>query len=264
MFSFFSNNNASLVNTQRIPLGNSARIAVSYISESLFIYDTEGDDIVIKEYLTESDPDCFAKITADDQGILIKHGERRMFSMMRGYIEVYLPQSFFGHLHLKTVSGKIEALNRLTLSEITVANTSGRIRLGKVMTGTAVLSSVSGTIEVEGLQAEADIHTTSGSIRIGSAEGDGDFRTVSGTVDVAFLSVTGDITASSTSGRVRLAIPPLLSFNIKAHSISGSVSVPFGGELEKGRHAVQGTVGMSPQVNIDLSTVSGRVEIIPV
>lgn len=252
-----------LANTQEIPLRRAERIAIQYISEAVTLVVTDGQAIVLKEYFNVKDPAVFAKVTAGESEIAIQHGERRLLGMLRGRVEVHLPKSFFGKLTIKTVSGRIECAGRLVLSEICVSSTSGRIALGNVSAGTAVLSTISGMIAAESLRAETDAHSTSGSIRIARAEGDGDFKTVSGAIEVAFHAVTGDIAASSTSGRIRVAVPPLLSFSVEAQSVSGPISVPISGRAFGGRHAVSGTVGDSPQTMLRLSTVSGRIEVVP-
>lgn len=255
-----------LVNTQEIPLGQTQRISISYISESIIVHVTDGETVILKEYLNDDNPDLYARIQVDDTAIQIRHGERPKFlSMLRGYIELHLPRKFFGALHAKTISGRIEGRGSLVLSELTMNNTSGKIMLESVTAGSAVLSTVSGSVEVASLKAEADVHTTSGSIRVGNAEGDGEYKSVSGSVQVNYGAVTGDLGLSSTSGRVRLVVPPLLSFRLEARSISGGISTPFTGSLSGGRHALSGTVGTgeAKQVDIRLNTISGRIELLP-
>lgn len=256
----------SLVNTQEIPLGKVQRISVSYISEDITLYETEGDTVILKEYFNDNDPEVFAQITADDDTISIRSGDRPlMLNFLRGYVEVYLPKSFFGVLNLKTVSGKLHATGRLVLSELAMSNTSGRIQLDGATAGNVVLSSISGSIEVGAMEALASVSTTSGSINITRAAGDGTFKSVSGSVNVNYHAVTGDITASSTSGRVRLTVPSLLSFSLDARSISGRVDVPFNGaNYSGGKHGFSGNVGTgTPQVHIQLRSISGRIEVLP-
>lgn len=262
MFSLFST--PELVNTEQIQIGNAERISISYITESIEIHETDGDTLVLKEYFNRTEPYLFADVTSNGTDIIIRNGERPLvMNLLRGHVEIYLPRQFYGVLNVKTVSGKINAPGKLVLSELTMSNTSGKITVGDVTAGTAVLSAVSGSIEVQSLKALADVHSTSGSIRVGSAAGDGVFKSVSGSVDVNYQAVTGDITASSTSGRVRLAVPSVMSFEVNASSVSGSVHIPFPGNLTGGRHSMSGTVGVTPHVKITLRTISGRIELVP-
>lgn len=253
-----------LVNVQTIPIDQIQKISVSYISESIRILETEGDALVLKEYFSDPSPKYFAKILTEGDHLTIVHGARdHVFSTLRGHIELYMPKRYYGVLNVKTVSGKIEAPHRLALSELSVSNTSGKIALTDVMAGNVVLSTVSGAIDVGTLKAMADIHSTSGSIRISHAEGDGAFRTVSGSIDVSFRTVTGDLNARSTSGRVRLAVPALLSFSLEANTVSGTIHVPFNGMSAGGRRGMEVTIGDSPQVRVVVRTVSGRIEVVP-
>lgn len=254
-----------LVNTQAIDIEKAQRISISYIAESITILETDGDKLILKEYFNDDDPEFFAQINTEGDGINIRNGYRPiMLNFLRGYVEVYLPKGFFGVLNIKTVSGKLQAPGRLVVSELSMSNTSGRISLDNVTAGMAVISSVSGSIDIGKLQAIANIHSTSGSVRIAEAAGDGEYKSVSGALDIRYQAVTGDISASSTSGRVRLSLPPLLSFSLDARSVSGHIEVSFpGSSLSGARHAVSGSIGLAPQVKVNLRTVSGRIEVIP-
>ncbi len=251
-----------LVNEQTIALGEIKRIAISYISEPLTLRVVDGDSVILREYFNKNDPYVFADIQNDGETLSIRHGERMLQFTLRGNIEVLIPRAFFGALNVKTISGRIDIPDRLALDALSVASTSGKLALANVAAGTATLSSISGSIEVGTLQAEAEAHTTSGSIGIANAVGDGDFKTVSGAIDIAYQSVTGDITLETVSGRLRLGMPPLLSYKINAQTISGGIHVPLGGSRQiGGGHSVKGTVGDAPQVTVRMKSVSGRVEI---
>lgn len=255
-------NTVELMNTQELAIGEAQMVSINYISEAITIYESEGDTLVLKEYFNDSDPDLFADITIENGSIVIRHGDRPvLFNTLRGYIEVYLPKRYYGGLNVKSVSGKIVADRKLVLSEIAVSNTSGRIELGDVTAGTAVISSVSGGIYIDSLRAIANVRSTSGSIRIEGVSGSGEYKNVSGSIDLTYQAVTGDITASSTSGRIHLGIPHDLSFHIKAQSVSGRIDAPVSSFATPGKHTVAGTVGNAPQAMLDLKTVSGRIEV---
>lgn len=258
-------NSVELVNTQEIAMDEIQKISICYISESIKLYETEGDTLILKEYFNEDDPELFAKIEKEGDAILIRNGIRPvLFSFLRGYVELFIPKGYYGVLHAKTVSGKIKAEDRLVLSELTISNTSGRIELKDITAGNAVLSTVSGAIEVGDMKAVADVHSTSGAIRVASAAGSGCYHTVSGAIEVAYHAVTGDIQAGTTSGRIRLLLPWDLSFTIGASSVSGAIQTEFPGSLSGGRRTLTGRVGAAPEAHVDLKTVSGKIEVLPV
>lgn len=258
-------NAVELVNTQSIPIDQAQMISIEYIAEAVTVYDTDDDVLVIKEYFNEKDPDIFADIAVEQDNIIIRHGSRPiLFSFLRGYVEIYLPRRYFGALNIKTISGKIAVDGRLSLNELTITSTSGRIALGDVTAGTAVLSTVSGAIAVENLRAEANVRTTSGSIRIENAAGSGDYKSVSGFIHLKYHTVMGDITAASTSGKVFVMLPKDLSFSYRTSTVSGGVDVRFTQGNSGGRRATEGTIGDTPRVHVRLKTISGRIEIVPI
>lgn len=251
--------NASLVNTQAVSLDHVQKLSINYISEGITIHETEGEALILKEYFNDDDPDYYADITVTGEDVVIRHGYRPIPNLLRGYVEVYLPRSYFGVLNVKTVSGRVEAGGRLVLEELAASSTSGRIGLGDVTAGRAVLSTVSGSIGAGRLRALADVHSTSGSVQITSAEGAGVFKTVSGGIEAGFTMVTGNIVAGSTSGRVRLSLPADLSYALEAKSVSGRLQTPI--IPTANRHSVSGTVGNEARVQIRVSTVSGSIEV---
>ncbi|MCL1795870.1 MAG: DUF4097 domain-containing protein [Clostridia bacterium] len=251
-----------LVNTREIPMEGVERVSISYISENITLHAAEGDALVLKEYFNKSDEAYFADVHTEGDSLTIRSGERRMlFGMLSGYVEIFLPKAFFGTLNVKSVSGRIQSTRKLTLCELTVSSTSGRIQLADTIAGTAVLYTVSGAISVSGLSAYATVHSTSGAITIQKAEGKGEFKTVSGMVEVHFASVAGDITAKSTSGRVRIGLPSAHSYYLDANTVSGGLQAPALEALGDGKRSKSGTVGTSPQGTVRVSTVSGRIEV---
>lgn len=252
-----------LVNTQEIPLDQTQTISISYISESVTIYEADGDALILKEYLSDPNPALQAKIFVSSDAIRIKHGNRDRFTnLLRGYVEVYLPKNYFGVFNVQTISGRIEAGGVLVLSDLNISSTSGSVVLGQVTAGNAVIVTVSGGIHISNLRAIADIRSTSGSIGVGMAEGGGEYKTVSGAIEAAYHAVTRDISAESTSGRIRLLVPSGLSFTMEAHSISGRIDYPANGSFGGNRHSISGTYGDTPVTVISLHTISGRIELI--
>lgn len=254
-------NDMNLVNTQELPIQTLEQISVSYISMPITVVEAEGDTLVLKEYMNQNDPAYFADITAEEGRLSIRHGARPALGGLRGYVEMYLPSAYYGALCLSTVSGKIDAEGALSLQKLRVSSTSGRLSLGHITAGTAQLSTVSGKIDVQVLRAVADVHTTSGALWISAASGSGDFRTVSGRVDVTYEEVMGDIRAHTTSGRIALLLPEGLSFSVQADSVSGRIDLPVGGAYTGSARSVSGTVGGAPVARVNLSTVSGRIQV---
>ena len=253
---------ATLQNEQRVPLSKTQMISITYISYGITVYPTDDDCLTLREYFNDDDPDIRAVIVNDGQNLSIRHGAQRLFGMTRGAIEIDLPKSFFGTLNMQTVSGKIDIRGRLSLDEFNASSTSGKIAVGEATAGSAVLSSVSGAIVIGMLRANCNLHTTSGAIRVGCAAGGGVYKTVSGAIDAGYETVLSDIRMRSTSGKIQLSMPAGYSFAINAKSVSGGIHTDFPVYLENsGKHSLAGQVGREPGSKVDLSTVSGKIEV---
>lgn len=257
-------NNMTLQNEKRILVENQQMISLNYISLDIMIYRTDEDSLILKEYFSDTDPDLHAEITVDEQNITIRHGKQKFLSLIRGYIELFIPNKYYGTLNVLTISGDMKARCKLSLDELTISSTSGDIELDDVTAGSAVISTVSGDMDVIMLRANSNIHTTSGSIHIACAVGDGILSSISGDINVCYQTVLGDIKASNTSGRIRINVPHTHSFLLHAHSVSGGIRVGFPTDHITGsKHSLAGKVGENPRSSISLSTVSGRVELLP-
>lgn len=255
-------NNVSLQNEKRIPIENQQMISVNYVSMDVSIYRTDEDSLVLKEYFSDADPELHAEIMVDTYNITIRHGKQKILGLIRGYIELFVPIKYFGTLNVQTVSGDIEARCKLSFDELNMSSTSGHIVLDDVTAGNVVLSAVSGDVSVGVLRANSNVHTTSGTIHVECAVGEGTFHSISGNVDVCYQTVLGDIKATNTSGRIRIAVPAEHSFLLYTHSVSGGVRVGFPTDAITGdKHSLSGKVGENPLSRISLTTVSGRIEL---
>ena len=253
---------ATLQNEQRIPISKIQMISVNYISHGVTVYPTDDDCLTLREYFNDEDPDLHAQIIKDEQNLSIRHGAQRLFGMTRGYIEIMLPNAFFGTLNMQTVSGKIDIHCKLSLDEFNASSTSGKITVEEVTTGSAVLSSVSGAVVIGMLRANCNLRSTSGAIRVGCAAGGGVFKTVSGAIEADYETVLSDIRMHSTSGKIHLLMPAGHSFALNARSVSGGIHTDFPVYLENSeKHSLAGQVGKAPGSRVDLSTVSGKIEI---
>ena len=263
MFSLFQD--ISLVNERVIPLDEVQMISISYISYSVSLYETNASALILKEYFQRSHTEDHAQVRIERKSITIQQGSRRMASSKRGYVEIFLPKSFFGTLNVQTVSGKIESYSRIALDELNLSSTSGDIVLGDVMAGAAVLSTVSGSILAGTLRASSSLHTISGSIHIDCAAGQGEASTVSGAISIEYEKVLGDIKASSTSGRVYMCLPPDQTYMLYAKSIHGKMRIAFDTKyLLTKNDALIGVIGgmKGNQSKVELSSVSGRIDLV--
>lgn len=137
---------------------------------------------------------------------------------------------------------------------------------------------VSGSIEVNGIQADVDLESISGSVRAINCEGNIEAQSTSGSVKV--LSSKGDVKAESVSGSVEVdgdfgeaeaksasgsVRVKTVRDEVRAESISGSVEVvgvtPREVECQSNSGSVSYTGGLAPNANLRASTHSGSVKL---
>ena len=259
----FSGGDLPLVNTQTRSLDEIDDISISYISESIRIYESDTDEIVIKEYMNREDEDLFAKISQQGGTLRIQNGRRNFMSFnFRAKVEIYLPTSYHGALAVGSTSGSIKLEPSYQLKSIGLSSVSGSIKAQELEAETITLSSTSGSIQVQKADGLISASSVSGSIRIEDGARGGTFSTTSGSIRVTLSQVDSDVSLSSVSGSLRLYIPEDSSFKLSAHSVSGSIHTGFDGDLvyEKS-HSASGTVGSNPAFSVEMNTTSGSIRI---
>ncbi|HXP17870.1 MAG TPA: DUF4097 family beta strand repeat-containing protein [Terriglobales bacterium] len=146
-----------------------------------------------------------------------------------------------GNVHAKTGSGSIQA------DEIgggfEADSGSGHITLRQTAPGSVRVDTGSGGMELQGVRGSLEAKAGSGTIR---AEG----------------SPTGTWSVHTGSGTVQLKLPSDASFELDAHTSSGSISVeqPHTVQGSIGRKEIRGRVG-SGGVPVEVETGSGDIQI---
>ena len=109
---------AELRNTIEIPIEEGKNLEVTYTSKNVYIYPSEGKDIVIKEYLISDREECKAQVSkeTDENGrakTVVTGGKSNVvtffFIGVGEKIEIYLPDEGLEVLKLQTGSGNIKA-----------------------------------------------------------------------------------------------------------------------------------------------------------
>lgn len=280
----FAIGQAELRNTIEIPLSEANSLEADYGSPNLKIYPTDGDTIIIKEYL-HSDA-ATAECVIENKKATVKSRKTITLVLMGTgeRIEIYLPKEGIKELDLKTASGNITADEAfaITAEEVSIAAASGNIKWRDTDAKKAYFTAASGNIKVFDIVAEEVVVTTasgnidtenvtgiltataaSGNIDALAVKGCGSVTASSGNVKMELEEVTGDISLKTNSGGVKLLLPKGLSFTFEAQTSSGNISTAFDEQLsynKKGNQA-SGTVGASPAFAVSAKASSGNVKI---
>jgi hypothetical protein len=127
------------------------------------------------------------------------------------------------------------------------------------------LGSVSGKVDISGVQGVFHVNSVSGGVKLQAVSGVVNATSVSGSVDVEIsqLSGTGDMKFSSVSGSVNIKAPLKGIGSVDMSSLSGSLDTDFPIQVQESRpgRSARGTVGSGPN-NLHISTVSGKISLI--
>lgn len=179
------------------------------------------------------------ELSAGSGGLKISSiGDRVHAETGSGDIEI---ESVQGNVHAKTGSGSIEAEGIAGGFEADTG--SGHITLHQTAPGSVRVDTGSGGMELRGVHGSLDAKAGSGTIE---AEG----------------NPTGAWNLHTGSGTVQLKIPSNASFDLAAHTSSGSISVdqPHTVQGSIGRKEIRGKVG-GGGVPVEVETGSGDIQI---
>ena len=292
-FSLFGN--AELRNTIELPLSEMDQLSIAYSSKNLKVYPTDGDKVIIKEYLISDKEEAKATVTTEadakdptiSRAVTVTGGSTTVitfFYMGAGErIEIYLPKEGLKSLSLHTSSGNISAEDTLTVKaeelsvsassgnikwrgseaeQITIETSSGNINAEK-LTGEMSFHAGSGNMKLQGLTGKISAGTGSGNITIEEFAGEGTLEAGSGNIKVEAKEINGDLSVKTQSGNSKLELPEDLSFSLEVQTGSGNINTNFEDALSynsKGNQA-SGSVGENPSCKISVEAGSGNVKI---
>lgn len=272
-----------MANELRFSLEGISSMTISYDEEKITFFESDGDDLLIKEYMTENKSSYYAKVTERDDNIQISEGGKPFFKdSFSRYIEVYLPESYHENLTVTSTNGDIDFSGMsLDLSMLRVDNASGTVTLYNAAASDIHLSSTSGTLDLGNIQADqirlettsgsvicAELNgnvtytSTSGDIDIKSAIGSGSYKANnSGKLNVVYSEVNGDLSFFNKNDSITLTLPENLEFEFEATTKNGSVSTNFQQDVTVNGQTTSGVVGDNPTVTVKVETNNGNIEV---
>lgn len=264
-------------------LNSISDITISYDEEAVTFFQSDNDELVIKEYMTENKSRYYADVKQDSGSIQISEGGKPFLkSNFIRYIEVYFPEEYRGNLTVTTTDGNIDMteapldlnslrvdstagtvqLNNANASIIHLSSTSGKLDLGNITGEQIRLDTTSGKVTCENLVGNVAYTSTSGDIDVKSAVGSGNYRANnSGKLKVVYTDVTGNLSFFNKNDSIELTLPPDLEFEFEATTKNGSVSTSFQESISIDGRTTRGTVGNSPTVTVKTETNNGNIEV---
>ncbi|WP_067842953.1 DUF4097 family beta strand repeat-containing protein [Amphibacillus sediminis] len=248
-------------NMKNIDLSNINNITIVYNSEDITFIESDEDDLIIKEYLSEWKSSYEAKVSVTENSVNINVGKRPLVTTFGAYVEIYLPKTYSGNLTVETTSGKISMDAAYSFDAIHIKSTSGNLESEKVSANTIDFITNSGEILCHSIYGHISTKSNSGRISVSDASGAGNYESNSGEIELEYIEIGGDITVYSQSGGVYLTMPKDSNFIFDANTHSGNIRTTFPEFLASTETTANGMIGDEAGITIDLSTSSGNIEV---
>lgn len=272
-----------LANELAFSLKDISEVTISYDEEKVTFYESENDELIIKEYMTKSKSGYYAKINQSSDSIKISEGDKPFFKDgFSRYVEVYLPASYHESLTVTITDGDIDISElEMTLNALRIDSAAGAVKISTVAAQNIHLSTTSGVLEVNRLKADTiGVNTTSGSFSCYTLEGNVAYTTTSGNaniqsaigsgsykannsgkLNVVYTEVTGDLSFYNKNDSIHVTLPADLEFEFQATTKNGFVSTNFQESISMDGRITSGTVGEQPTVTVKVETNNGDIEV---
>ncbi|NMS91797.1 DUF4097 domain-containing protein [Clostridioides difficile] len=274
---------SSLANELHFSLDDILNLTISYDEEKIAFFESESDELIIKEYMTTNKNSYHAKINQDSNSIKISEGSKPLFKgSFSRYIEVYLPTSYHENLTVTTTDGNIDFSNiEILLSSLHSDSTTGTIHFNVAKAKDIYLSSTSGTLKLGDLKAnQIKIETTSGNVtcdkidgnvtytstsgnaNIKSAVGSGNYRiNNSGNLNIKYAKVTDNLSFFNKNDDINIILPKDLEFEFIATTKNGLISTNFKRYITLEKRIAKGIIGSHPDITINVETNNGNINV---
>lgn len=238
-------------------------ILVDYDGESIFIGQSEQDQVVIKELMDQKKKSYIAKMAISHGQLTIKEGARPLVGSIHTYLEIYLPKDFNKKISLHTTSGKIISNTDLMLSEINAQTTNGEISISGLTADDLMVTTTNGETQLESINGNIHYVSTNGNLTGRGLNGSGDFKvTANGNLDLEYFSINQDLTAYTKNGEIKLELPSGLNFKFHALSKNGEIKTNFSEQISGTECDLEGTIGDNPAVMVSLETKNGNMDVV--
>lgn len=158
---------STFINVQTVSLQNISNVQIDYTIDHVAIYESDTDELIIKEHLSKHDNQLFATFQKMGTSLTIKHGKRMWLLGSSSRIEVFIPENYKGRLEVSNVRGDISIHSALDLQNLTLSSMTGSITILPEITANHVdLKTTTGNITTNDLNGSIAINSVSGKISV--------------------------------------------------------------------------------------------------
>ncbi len=174
------------------------------------------------------------------------------------YINVEHAKGVFSASHLSTHLKVIipESFNET----VEIDSTSGDVKVSYGRFEKIAVQTVSGNIDLNAVESSfSNLKSTSGEIEVDRAVGSVDARSISGDIDVKFELLNAKSSFDSTSGDIKISVPPDQGCMVDFETTSGTIETLLDMKSENMTdHLLKGKLGDGAYA-LDAKTVSGDI-----
>jgi lia operon protein LiaG len=259
--------------SKEFPLSGIGSVSIDSVSEDVRIVESSDSDVTahLSGTVGSARAEAIPYLAAELSGGALRIKVERKSALFMGpfwqnlVLEVAIPKSYDGPLSVHTVSADIDMGDR-ALEEVDLGTTSGDGRIGAVRAKSFQWKSTSGDLSAAGIEsASSRVSSVSGELSVSALTGDLTANSTSGEVRISYKKAPGNVEIGTVSGDARLTLPEGSMFELNARSTSGGITCDFpitmAGSSGSGRHSLSGSVGEQPRSRIDIHTVSGGIRI---
>lgn len=273
---------AELINTKEWAISELTEIQVIYNHDSIRVIPSETQNIVLKEYLSENDPQYYAGTSIADSTLKIEGGSRPDSKNYVSNIELYVPAEFKGTINLTTNLGELWVEN-ITATKFILKANNGGIRVAdskgildcnlgigllnvKNVTATKfVLRANNGDIRITDSNGDLDCELKIGDITVTGGNITGAVTSKNGSVTFSPDKIDGNIQVTSELGFIKATLPKDSSFVITATTKMSNIVNQFSDAWtvsEEGfNQTLNGTWGTKPTSTISFHAGMEMIEI---
>lgn len=291
--------NARIANELHFSLNGVFDVTISYDEENITFFETDGDELIIKEYMSENKSRYYARVIKSHDSIHISEGGKPFFrNGFSRYIEVYLPVSYSQTLKVTSTDGNIDLSNiKPQLSALRIDSTAGTVEIDSAAASDIHLSTTRGTLNLKNIAADTvRLDTTSGNISCGSlagniicastsgnftcdeltgyisytstrgnadiksAAGSGSYKANnSGRLNITYTELNGNLSLFNKNGDINLTLPDDLEFEFYAATKNGTISASFDEYIDIDGRTAHGIIGGNPSVTVKAETKNGDI-----
>lgn len=210
-----------------------------------------------------NEPQLKAEISGDSISIVVENKSNISFNFSSRFnLDIHVPKNYNNNFSVNVTTGKI-VLNDMNLKSLKAKATTGDIEFKNINLDTLEIVCTTGNIDLDNIKSKSStVSATTGKINISNLTGDLSGKVTTGKVNIEYSEFSNNIKFKAVTGSISLKLPKNAEFALDASVTTGNVKCDFPISLSSSSRKELIGVVKSDNNRIDLSAVTGSIEII--